>query len=184
MVKIDIPLPSSASYHAATDYLARGWRVLPIWWAREDGVCACGNPACEAVGKHPIAAGSTGASDEAAQVLRWWTSYPRANPAIGTGEGLIAIDLDDKPAAGKDGLGNWSRLVAENGGVPETVTTMTPSGGQHLYFSASGHVPSSQSSAALGAGIDVRGHHGYIVSAPWSLYGLSVGPADSSVGSS
>jgi hypothetical protein len=118
------------------------------------------------VGKHPVAVGSTGASLDVEQIGRWWASYPSANVAIRTGDGLLVIDVDNKPDEGRDGLATWARLVAANGGHEDTVTARTGSGGLHVFFRTLAEIPNCHDTEKLGVGIDVRGHNGYVIAAP------------------
>ena len=39
--------------HAALIYAKRGWAVLPLWWVRTDGRCACDSLNCDSIGKAP-----------------------------------------------------------------------------------------------------------------------------------
>ncbi|MGW1199514.1 bifunctional DNA primase/polymerase [Streptomyces sp. NPDC002536] len=80
---------------------------------------------------------------------------------------LIGIDLDVKH--GQDGITGFAELADDHGfTLPGTVTVLTPSGGQHRWFSgpADAHVPNSV--GKLHPGIDVRGSGGYLVG-PGSL---------------
>lgn len=165
VIKIEPP-HSSPLYNAALDYVAHGWPVFPCHTVRADGVCSCRDDKCSRAGKHPVAVGSTGATLDPDQIRSWWSSYPWASPAIRTGDGLVVVDIDNKPADGRDGLANWGRLVEANGGCEETVTAITGSGGRHLFFRTAAHVRNYQSGEKLAAGIDVRGHHGYVVAPP------------------
>jgi len=38
---------------AALDYAARGWSVVAMHRPLPSGLCGCGDPKCEHIGKHP-----------------------------------------------------------------------------------------------------------------------------------
>jgi len=149
---------------AAQRYAHQGWPVFPCWGVDADGICACRDPACTAVGKHPVSRGSTGASCDRACIEAWWFARPRANVAIRTGGDLVVIDLDLKPD--RDGLQSWASLEGRNGAAPRTVTSITGSGGRHLFFRVPEPVRNYQAGDRLGPGIDVRGHNGFVIAPP------------------
>ena len=85
---------------AALAFAGRGWYVLPCWWA-VDGRCACGDPNCSRVGKHPLGklvhTGEKEATTDVAQITDWWKREPLANVAIATGlSGLVVFDTDPR----------------------------------------------------------------------------------------
>lgn len=90
--------------------------------------------------------------------------HPRDNLAIATGPSrLVVVDLDVR---GVDGPAAFAALCEHHGhGWPRTYASSTPSGGQHLYFTApSQHVPCS--AGRLGPGIDVKASGGYVLCEP------------------
>ena len=142
----------------------RGWHVFP---------CAVG-------GKRPALRGNWQdlATTSADQIRDWWTRAPY-NIGIACGpSALIVIDLDlprdadDEEAAdgtlfplsGADILSGLARQHGERypGG---TYIVDTPSGGCHLYFSATGAERARNSAGAVGPHIDVRADGGYVVGA-------------------
>jgi hypothetical protein len=103
------------------------------------------------------------------EITAWWTSNPRANIGIVTGEisNLFVVDCDSD-----EGNDNLNKL-----GFDSIVTpcVSTPSGGYHLYFKyPAGH------NISIGAGkitgTDFRGNGGYVV-APPSINGNGKGYA-------
>lgn len=89
-------------------------------------------------------------------VGEWWTDFwPEANIGIHC-KGMIVIDVD--PAKGGD---DSLALLEMTYGLPETLTTRTPTGGRHLYYRSAVAVPNGVDS--LGAGLDVRSERGYVV---------------------
>lgn len=85
----------------------------------------------------------------------WWDQHPDANIGIHC-KGLVVIDVDVNKG-GDDSLA----LLEMTYGLPETLTTRTPTGGRHLYYRTSVAVPNGVDS--LGAGLDVRSERGYVV---------------------
>jgi hypothetical protein len=128
---------------AAIASAKRGFRVFPL----------------EANGKKPThARWHEWASNDPRTVAGWWSSTPDANIGVLT-TGMLVVDLDSKNGA--PGLQTW---MAVYGGF-DTLTVRTPSGGFHLYYSGA-EVANSQGD--IGPGLDIRGHHGYVV-APGSV---------------
>lgn len=135
---------------AALYYARRGWSVFPL---------AAGT-------KVPIA-GSRGlldATTDAERIRGWWRTNPDANVGINCGaSGLIVVDVD--PRHGGDAT--WHELSRRHGDE-ESLTCITPSGGQHYYFQAGDHRVASGTNV-LGPGVDVRAQGGYVVAPPSRL---------------
>ena len=129
----------------ALHYPRQGYRVFPLVPG----------------GKIPLIAkerGGRGCLDatlDANQIERWWGECPNANIAIGTGRGLLVIDLD--PRKNKQWLESLRELA-----LPQTFTVRTWSGGWHLYLSFTDD-PRITIGADLLPGIDWRGNGGYVV---------------------
>ena len=85
------------------------------------------------------------ASPNRAQIAVWSKLYPHANIAVATGEvsRIIVIDLD--PRSGSEEL--IRRLAAQGKHFPETVMSVTPRGGNHLYFAFDDRVLVSRTNA-------------------------------------
>jgi hypothetical protein len=160
----DVARANPALLRSALAAALRGWHVFP---------CAVG-------GKRPALRGNWQdlATTSADQIRDWWTRAPY-NIGIACGpSGLIVIDLDlprdadDEEAAdgtlfplsGADILSGLARQHGERypGG---TYIVDTPSGGCHLYFSATGQERARNSAGAVGPHIDVRADGGYVVGA-------------------
>lgn len=175
----------------ANRYLREGWALIEIRSVRlVEGVavCSCAQGAdCPSLYKHPrtrFAKGKPITTQE--EVDRIWPPTIRADrvwnqPNIGivTGPasgGLVAIDLDEKPAEGKHGIRNYQMLAKCNGGHVMTRTATTASGGVHiLYYDKSGRLKSTVGKVdrvtikvtGLDDAIDTRGsNNGFIVAAP------------------
>lgn len=107
------------------------------------------------------------ASTDLDQVRRWWGRNPDANIGLVTGPAsrCWVLDIDNN----KDGEASLRRLEADHGPLPETVETLTGSGGRHVWFRWPRIGPGPRNSASadcLGSGIDVRGEGGYVVAPP------------------
>jgi putative DNA primase/helicase len=117
----------------ALSYARRKFRVVPIHTAR-NGSCACSKGrTCERAGKHPITQhGVKDATTKRDQIRRWWTTTPKANIGIATGNksGIIVLDIDPRNGGNK----SLKRLKKELGPLPDTVTARTGGGGRHLIF--------------------------------------------------
>lgn len=93
------------------------------------------------------------------EVREWWDLYPAANVGIVTGAvsgGLCVIDIDDVEVGMKALEGVMD--------VPEGPASQTGSGGQHLFFRASGLTPPNN--ARVIPGCDFRGEGGFVVVPP------------------
>ena len=132
---------------AALYYASIGWWVFPI---------APGS-------KIPLAGtrGCLDATTDRAKIRAWWQQTPSANVGIACGpSGLCVVDTD--PRHGGDE--SWFALTVENV-VPDSWTVLTPTGGQHLYFTR-GETLACNTASVLGAGVDTRGLGGYVVAPP------------------
>lgn len=125
----------------AVGYTSRGWAVFPT------------------VGKHPAIKGGAGLHDAAGDpdaVAELFARAPQADGvAVNCGaSGLLVVDIDT-PA----GVAHWDTLA-----MPVTATATTGRG-QHLYFQTLD--PRARSSTGrVAAGIDTRGHGGYVLLPP------------------
>jgi hypothetical protein len=113
----------------ALHYAAMGWRVFPLWRAK-DGVCTCwkGNR-CKNPGKHPRTPhGHLAASTDVKKIGTW--NWPTANVGIATGNGLFVLDIDPR----HDGLASMKQLQEQLGSLPAGPRVKTGGGGGHWYF--------------------------------------------------
>lgn len=157
---------AAALYYAQ----ARKWHVFPLWRVKDDGTCACGNPKCKDVGKHPIGLkgmalhGFKDATRDEATIRRWWRQFPQASIGIACGPSkLLVIDKDMKP--GKDGFAAWETLKAKHGDPGITLCQVSGSGGEHEIFDRSGYDGYIKCSDSPD-GLDLRADRGYIVATP------------------
>lgn len=112
----------------------------------------------------PIAAGKKAPPvwknwpERAAPDASWWEISPQDNIGIHCA-GLVVIDVDPKKG-GDESL----QYLDITEGVPQTLTTRTPTGGRHLFFRLPAGVDGvANSVGALGGGLDVRSAGGYVV---------------------
>jgi putative DNA primase/helicase len=141
------------SNHLGTEALLcaeRGWHVFP----------------CNPKDKRPLTEhGLNDATIDRTIIKEWWEKWPHAMIGVRTGpeSGFFAIDLDVDSDKGVDGVAAFEGL--KNGGdLPETITTQTPRGGQHLWFKYVSGV--TNSAGKIAPGVDVRGSGGYVIAPP------------------
>lgn len=154
------PQPQSERIReAALDYARRGWPVLPVHWPAPPTGCSCGHEDCDRAAKHPRTKhGLSDASVDPAQLVRWFRKT--SNVAIRTGAGLMVLDVDPS----RDGDVSLRELEEVHGELPDTLRALTGGGGEHVFLSVSGPVPSSVDKVA--PGLDVRADGGYVVAVP------------------
>lgn len=146
-------------------YAEQGYRLLPLWWIKADGACACGNPQCPRrnAGKHPISHlvrhGQHDASADIGTLTAWNQQCPQANWGLPMkANGLVAIDVD--PRNGGDVT--FEQLEAQHGPIQSSWHQRTGNGGFHLIYRA----PQNQAfPGGLGAGVDIK-HDGYVLTEP------------------
>ncbi len=156
-----LPMVRSARAYASVF----GWHVIPVFGIRADGRCECGNPDPEhKAGKHPrIPDWPHKATTDLSTITLWWQKWPRANIGLATGRasGVVALDVDIIYG----GAETLDVLESAHGALPDTVQSLTGSGGFHFLFAAPYHAVSN-STGTLGPGLDVRGDGGQIVVPP------------------
>jgi len=148
---------------AALDYAARGLYIIPLHDVIQ-GHCSCGNPQCNAPGKHPrIADWANAASIDPAQIQWWWTQWPYANVGILTGQRSSLAVLDVDPRNGGDLA--LEDLVHFYGPLPDTPMVISGSKGLHYYFALDGPLQKFDPGPGLNLQAD-----GALVVAPPSLH--------------
>jgi len=138
------------------------WLVLPLH-SILDGKCTCSNVSCSSPGKHPRTQnGVKDASKDLRIITDWWQKWPDANIGIATGREsrFFVLDVD-----GQDGADSLYQLVSIHGRLPDTVESLTGSGGRHILFQYPADMVVGNK-VALSPGLDIRGHNGYIVAPP------------------
>ncbi|MFF1343654.1 bifunctional DNA primase/polymerase [Streptomyces sp. NPDC058290] len=146
-----------------------GWPVFPLRLG-EKRPALHGEEQCVNAG--PCGAGHVKweqrATTDRATIVRCWTHKPY-NVGIATGPaGLIVVDLDRPKPNSKsdapDGAATFKALCERAGqAVPTTYRVRTPSGGQHLYFTAPPGLRLGNTAGRLGPLIDTRACGGYVV---------------------
>lgn len=140
-----------------------GWWMFPCRWQDEHVFGELRKR------KEPlIAHGFRAASNNPAQIERWWTKWQNALIGLATGaSGLAVLDVDvkDPKKYGPDSLDDLGRSILD-----QTWITHTSSGGWHCYYDAlETNIPST--SHTLGPGLDVRANTGYVIApSPGSEY--------------
>lgn len=115
---------------------------------------------CEA--KTPVVAGWTEGQPNRPLVDAYFRNRPDANLGLRTGNGLFAVDLDKK----HNGEAVWADFLRKRK-LPPTATALTPGGGRHILFRAPARCVIKTRSAWRGMpGVDIRGHHGFVVIEP------------------
>lgn len=101
------------------------------------------------------------------QIYKWWSNNPCANVAIRTGKesGFIVIDVD-----GEEGERSLEQLTEKHEPLPETVESVTGSGGRHILFKYPDIdgiiIPSRIGWLGEDSKVDIKADGGYIVAAP------------------
>lgn len=131
----------------AAQWYARRWPVFPL----------------QAGGKTPLTAhGWQDATTDPVQIGRWWARWPDANIGLDCGgAGLLVLDFD----TGKPDFAGFDLFSSLCNDFP-TVTAQTGGGGFHLLYRQPEGEQLNNGRGSLPAGVDVRGHGGYIVLAP------------------
>lgn len=131
---------------------ARGWFLFPV----------------KAGHKRPlITEWEQRASTDPEQLLRFFLRHPGCNAGVACGpSGLYVIDADT-PKADADPVGGGvevlAQLAAEHGGLPDTWTVSTPTGGRHHYYRRPAGPGLGNTARVLGPLLDTRGTGGFAV---------------------
>ncbi|MGI8814881.1 MAG: bifunctional DNA primase/polymerase [Pseudonocardia sp.] len=109
------------------------------------------------------------ASTDPNRLLGFFTVHPRFNAGIACGpSGLHVVDCDmPKPGSATGGYDSGAQILADlatpHGGLPDTYTVATPSGGEHHYFTAPVGPTLGNTAKLLGPLLDTRGNGGYVL---------------------
>jgi hypothetical protein len=134
-----------------------GWNCSCEAWKREklSPDFDCSNP-----GKHPRTQnGLDDATTDPEQIKRWWRQWPNANIGINCGQsGMLVVDLDTY----KDIYQGDDLELNE-----ETVTCLSGGGGAPICtIGCWAMIHLAIATRKLPAGIDIRGHGGYVIVPP------------------
>jgi hypothetical protein len=106
-----------------------------------------------------------GASCDLGQIERWWTAWPDANIGLDVGgAGLMVLDFD--PGSDRD-----ATLSMVNAPTTRCVAK-TPRGGEHFFYAIAPDEKVAPSASKIGANVDVRSWHSYVVLAPSVIEGV------------
>lgn len=142
----------SPNCRQALDYAARGWHVFPVSAAAGDPNAEPGSPkhaaykaskaphpsARRRVGQGPdrpekVLKGKDAATTDPDLIRRWWSTAPNARIGLNlAASGLVAVDDDSYKA--EDDQRHELRPLPH--GLPETLTSRSPSGGTHRLYRA------------------------------------------------
>lgn len=145
----------------------KGWHVFPVRRPNENRECTCNRDKCDDAGKHPHIVGwQEKATTDPKKIREWWSKWPDANIGILTGpeSGLVVLDVDVP-----EGVDSLKTLEKEYGALPETVVSITGSGGYHYLFKHPGfYIKNSvgKEGEGIAPGLDIRADGGFIVVAP------------------
>lgn len=147
----------------ALKYAKAGYKVIPLFWIKADGSCACNaGMLCGCKGKHPrIMDWVNQATTDVAIINRWWSDTPIANIGIKTGKdtGVFVLDEDD------GGDKTIEELQMINGPLPKTPTSISGSGGMHRIFKYP-QGKELKNKTRFAPGLDIRSDGGQFVAAP------------------
>lgn len=152
-----VPLPVASKLGAALDLARHGFPVFPI----------------VPNGKKPLIANWQNlASCDLGTVAAAWNAAPDSNIGIATANYLV-VDVD--PRHGGDASLAALELTED---WPETVETITQSGGRHRIYRLTPGVTVANSKGKLGPGIDVKSYGGLIVAPGSTIEGRQYRWAD------
>jgi hypothetical protein len=156
--KLELAFPErtfSSMLDVALFYADHGWPVFPV------------NPLNKV--PYPGSHGFYDATFDKDHIRSCWRRYPDAMVATATGlhSKTLVVDLDRKQAD-KDGVATWAKLTAEHGGAPVTLSSTTPSTGQHHIYRYR-YGLRCVALDAIAPGVEIKCDGGYIVLPP-SLY--------------
>ncbi|MDT9682651.1 bifunctional DNA primase/polymerase [Streptomyces sp. TRM76323] len=163
--------------NAALDAAARGWHVFPLrpgskrpalhheTQCPHTGTCAGGHVKWE----------QRATTDPDRIHAAWATGAFNIGLATGP-SGLVVIDLDqpkDKGSSDAPGGAAFFEALCERAGhaVPATYRVRTPSGGEHLYFTAPAGVRLRNTAGTLAPLVDTRAWGGYVVTPGSTVHG-------------
>jgi hypothetical protein len=160
---------------AARDAATRGFDVFPIHAYVDPGDDATPEQreAAAKLAKAPlINHWQDLASQDPKQIKAWWGDWPDANIATTT-EKFIVVDIDPRNG-GKDTF-EMLRLVDD---FPDTATSNTQGGGNHLFYALPHGVRVKGGNSKLGPGVDIKSRGGYVLLPGSTIEGRAYAWAD------
>lgn len=154
---------------AALKYAERGQRVLPLHNIVDDGgnlVCSCRDGAnCKHPGKHPrTRQGLHDATTDIKTIKQWWAHWPSANIGLRPNNNEIVVDVDPRNAGGPDKA--FQNLGEVTDGQVATRSSITGSGGAHLWLKIPNGFSAKCSANKIAPGIDIKTSDGFVVAPP------------------
>ncbi|HEY0428428.1 MAG TPA: bifunctional DNA primase/polymerase [Pyrinomonadaceae bacterium] len=157
-------------------YAKIGYPVLPLHNViinKSFVRCSCKDwKNCLRQGKHPRTRfGHKEATIDEDKIKDWWKTFPNANIAILTGitTGIFVLDIDIQHGGEHsfEEIKDFYRLkLKDNYDCEATLTTLTGSGGRHLYFKHPLKIQINGSTSLIDKGLDIRGEENYIIVPP------------------
>lgn len=131
--------------------------LLPFSGEGDSATCACGNPECSRVGKHPAVAWGELTLDDVPNLPPPddGAGYGIKTGAAPKGSGVFVVDCDDEAAV------EW--FLAQPGITDARTYTVGTPRGAHFYFTPPAGVAVRNSVGALAPGVDIRGEGGFVV---------------------
>src|SRR3990167_534610 len=137
----------------ALKYIERGWSVFPC------------------IEKKPLTThGYKDATSDPEVAKQKFSNNPNIGIATGKVSDIFVLDVDVKD--GKNGDDVLAKLESENGDLPNTIESLTCSGGRHIYFK----YPKTKiigCKTDILRGLDIRGDGGYVIAPPSVANGKS-----------
>jgi hypothetical protein len=149
--------PTASALDHALALARHGFRVLPIKPGEK---------------RPPMTAWQDAASADERPIRAWFDGIYR-NHGVGIATGHLAngaaffvLDIDDREH--HSGTDTLEQLEDAHGKLPDTITSITGSGGGHRFFTVPDGrpCPRNDQSGRLGPGLDIRGEGGQVVVAP------------------
>jgi putative DNA primase/helicase len=156
----------SVERDAAVAYARRGLCPFPLHSVLPGPRCGCGNPDCDAIGKHPATSGWQNTIPSVPAAESTWRPGGRERGiglVCGARSGMWAIDIDPRHGGDK----TFQALVDQHGKVPPTWVLQSGRGeGLGLLFRWPADGDIRNSVGKIGPGVDVRGEGGFMVAPP------------------
>ena len=154
-------------------FLKMGLHPIPCHRPDDQTKCTCHHQhQCVSIGKHPAmpwhGLQKTGVSKN--KLDAWFGeagSFENYNLGLITGSisnNIFVLDVD--LGEGKEGDESLLTLELEHDDLPQTLQTITGSGGRHYFFRAPKNKKIITGKNVLGPGLDVRGEGGFVVCEP------------------
>ncbi|MGC5796480.1 phage/plasmid primase, P4 family [Sphingomonas sp. NFX23] len=178
-------ISTSPMCQAALAFARRGWPVFPC--NEKNGRPLVGGDRDADGNVIPNSGGLHKATCDEEQILAWWRKWPRAQIGLHSGDGgLLHLDFDPRTDRNvteevDEKTGEITEVVHEKvwtvdllkaalfvqmgAPLPETLTSLTPSGGEHKWFLMPEGEPIGNR-GNLPLHVDVRGQGGYVIVPP------------------